>query len=263
VPAGPQLKILRNKRNVTVREVEQASRRIAEAKGDKRFRISNGWLAQLENGSSEPSICKLFSLSAIYRATFRQLARLYNVDVDDTEQYESIASPHVTQLLPERRSVDSDVTSGVAADTSLVPELVTSSTTEVFEKTDEQHIIHARLGSNEDTMYPMIRPGALLKIDTRQNKLQPVSSHSEFERPIFFIELRQGYTCGWCELQGNQLLIIPHPSSPSTVHSFIYPREAEIVGRVIGYDTSCVDLEQRQSERRKVPRPQGAKKTTK
>ncbi|HET9479607.1 MAG TPA: hypothetical protein VFO72_09695, partial [Pyrinomonadaceae bacterium] len=60
--AGQQLKLLRNRRNITVREVEQASRRIADAKKDKRFQISNGWLAQLENGVSEPSICKLFSL---------------------------------------------------------------------------------------------------------------------------------------------------------------------------------------------------------
>ena len=68
--AGQKLKSLRHKCNITVREVEQASRRIAEAKGDKRFRISNGWLAQLENGMSEPSICKLFSLSVIYHANF-------------------------------------------------------------------------------------------------------------------------------------------------------------------------------------------------
>src|SRR5687768_18249805 len=54
VAAGNKLKSLRNRCNVTVRQVEQASGRIAEAKGDKRFRISNGWLAQLENGISEP-----------------------------------------------------------------------------------------------------------------------------------------------------------------------------------------------------------------
>ena len=50
MPAGQKLKTLRNNRNITVREVEQASRRIAEVKADKKFFISNGWLAQLENG---------------------------------------------------------------------------------------------------------------------------------------------------------------------------------------------------------------------
>ena len=60
------------------------------------------------------------------------------------------------------------------------------------------------------TMYPMIRPGALLKIDTNQNKLSTAAWRNEYERPMFFIELRGAYACGWCELQGNQLLIIPH-----------------------------------------------------
>ena len=98
----------------------------------------------------------------------------------------------------------------------------------------------------------MIRPGALLKIDTSQNKLTAVAWHNEYERPIFFIELREAYACGWCELQGNQLLIIPHPSSPASVRRFTYPREAEIVGRVIGYSTNCVDVQSQMKKLDKV-----------
>jgi len=93
VPAGQKLKTLRNRRNITVREVENASRRIADVKGDKRFCISNGWLAQLENGDSEPSIWKLFSLSVIYRANLLDLLLLYNIDANEKEKYESVADP--------------------------------------------------------------------------------------------------------------------------------------------------------------------------
>ena len=89
----------------------------------------------------------------------------------------------------------------------------------------------------------MIRPGALLKIDTRQNKYTSGAWHNEYERPIFFIELREAYACGWCDLQSNQLLIIPHPLSPASVRRFTYPREAEIVGRVVGYSTHCLEQE--------------------
>src|ERR1051325_8954311 len=197
---GQELKTLRNRRHITVRKVEQASRRIADVKGDKRFCISNGWLAQLENGVSEPSICKLFSLSVIYRASFLDLVRLYNVDVDHKEKYEPVAN------------CTSDV-------------------------------IYAHLGLADFTMHPMIRPGALLKIDTTQNKLAATAWRNEYERPIYFIELREAYACGWCELQGNQLLIIPHHSSPAGVRRFTYPTEAELVGRVVGYETGCVDSE--------------------
>jgi transcriptional regulator with XRE-family HTH domain len=239
VAAGSKLKSLRNRCNITVRQVEQASGRIADAKGDKRFRISNGWLAQLENGISEPSICKLFTLSVIYHANFRELARLYSVDIEEIEKYESIAHPHATQMYSDNQQIG-NTSRNVCASTDLAPQLTTAN---VSATNEPQSIRQGYVGLADYTMYPLIRPGALVEIDISNNRLHSASWHNEFERPIFFVELREGYACGWCELQGNQLLIIPHHSSPSTVRHFTYPREAEIVGRVVGYNTRCVDPE--------------------
>ena len=243
MPAGQTLKSLRNKRNITVRDVEQASRRIADVKGDKRFCISNGWLAQLENGVSEPSICKLFSLSVIYHANFLDLVRLYNVDVDDKEKYEPVANPDLTQLIAGKNNGSgSGLNLRVQLSTGLISELGLTSARQLAGGEERAPgVIYGYLGSSDFTMYPMIRPGALLKIDPSQNKLAALAWHSEHERPIFFVELRDAYACGWCELQGNQLLIIPHPSSPASVRHFTYGREAEIVGRVVGYSTDCID----------------------
>ena len=244
---GQKLKTLRNKRNITVREVEQASRRIADAKGDKRFCISNGWLAQLENGASEPSICKLFSLSVIYRVNFLDLVRLYNVDVDEKEKYEPVANPYLTQLISHRRDGDGHLSSQISTpnehlSTTLLPEVdATDPLQTAVNGNHVSHIVYGHLGLADLTMYPMIRPNAMLRIDTSQKKLTTAVWRNEYERPIFFIELRDAYACGWCELQGNQLLIIPHQSSPAGVRRFTYPREAEIVGRVVGYSTNCVD----------------------
>ena len=250
MPAGETLKSLRNKRNITVRDVEQASRRIAEVKGDKKFCISNGWLAQLENGASEPSIFKLFSLSVIYHTNFLDLARLYNVDVDDKQKYEPVADPHLTQLISNNGGNGHCV-----CDTQLSTHLIGAMSAWQLAGGEEHApgIIYAHLGSSDFTMYPMIRPGALLRVDTSQNKLIAGIWRNEYERPIFFIELREAFACGWCELQGDQLLIIPHYSSPTNVRRFKYPREAEIVGRVIRYSTHCVDLETQSVERRKLP----------
>ena len=252
MPAGEKLKSLRNGRNITVREVEQASRRIADVKGDKRFCISNGWLAQLENGASEPSICKLFSLSVIYHTNFLDLVRLYNVDVDEKEKYEPVADPHLTQLISKQHSGNGRLVSAsldARLSTEPISELGAMSARQLAGGEERApSIIYGHLGSSDLTMYPMIRPGALLKIDTSQNKLSAVAWRNEYERPIFFIELRGGYACGWCELQGNQLLIIPHPSSPASVRSFTYPREAEIVGRVVGYSTHCLDTESQSAD---------------
>lgn len=234
--AGQVLKALRKRRNLTVRQVEQASRRIADVKGDKQFCVSNGWLAQLENGDSKPSPWKLFSLSVIYRADLLYLLSLYNIDVDQKEKYEAVVDPYVTQLIPHNSNSSSEIF--VAQDLS-----VTSLDVTHPGNADDcdRHIIYGHLGITDFTMYPMIRPGALLKIDTSQNKIVSSEWRNEYERPIYFIELRGAFACGWCELQGNQLLIVPHLSPFANVRRFHYPREADIVGRVVGYSTSCVE----------------------
>jgi transcriptional regulator with XRE-family HTH domain len=237
VPAGQMLKSLRNRRNITVREVEQASRRIADVKGDKQFYISNGWLARLENGDSEPGMCKLFSLSVIYHANLLDLLRLFNIDVDEKEKYEPVADPYRTQLIPHNGNGNGEIS--FAQDLSSTGLNITRSANG---DGCPRHIISGHLGLTDFTMFPMIRPGALLKIDTSQNKLVTSTWRNEYERPIYFIELRGGFACGWCELQGNVLLIIPHPSPFASVRRFSYPREAEIVGRVVGYSTNCVDV---------------------
>ena len=267
MPAGQNLKTLRNKRNITIREVEQASRRIAAVKGDKRFCISNGWLAQLENGVSEPSICKLFSLSVIYKANFLDLVRLYNVDVDEKEKYEPIANPYLTQLISNNgngKSPPAISTSCAQLSTTLIPTSGPMDARQLVGAEDHTPtVLCAHVGLADFTMYPMIRPSALLQIDTSQNKLTSVGWRNEYERPIFFIELREAYACGWCELHGNQLLVIPHPSSPASVRQFTYPREAEIVGRVIAYSTSCMDMESQLSEIAKKPKAMRAKEISK
>ena len=232
-----------------MRQVEQASRRIADAKRDKRYRISNGWLTQLENDVSEPNnIRKLFSLCVIYRVDLSDLLSLYDIDVDNREQYESIANPHRTQLLPAG-SIDAALRDfGRSSSVTCLASECGTQPTRISDRCDANSTIRqGYLGLTDLTMYPLIRPGALLEIDTSQNKLQTGSWHNEFDRPIYFVELRDGYACGWCELQGNRLLIIPHQSSRASVRAFTYLREAEIFGRVIAYYTHCVDLEARVS----------------
>src|SRR5215207_4018490 len=102
MPTNQNLKALRDSRNVTVREVELESRRIADAKGDNRFYISNARLTQLENDPlSEPSFWKLFTLGAIYQVRITEMMRLYNVDADESDKYYAIASSGRTRLLSE------------------------------------------------------------------------------------------------------------------------------------------------------------------
>ena len=251
MPANQNLRALRDGRNVTVRDVELESRRIAEAKSDKRFYISNTRLAQLENDPrSEPSIWKLFSLSAIYRVRMTDLVQLYcTIDVEELDKYHLIAFPNKTQLLSEVPEVyrTTKLLKNLVKDpdkTTLLPGRVPSGDDRPdlpIPDPDNQYISYGYIGLDDFTMYPLIWPGSYVELDTRQNKLRSVAWRTEYERPIYFVELRGSYSCGWCELQGKQLLLIPHISSHVSVRRFHYPKEAEIIGRVMKFSTPCVD----------------------
>lgn len=244
MPHNRNLKALRLCRNVTVREVELESRKIAEAKGDKRFYISNARLTQLENDpSSEPGLWKLFSLSAIYRVKIAELLRFYNVDPDEADKYNAIAIPRVTCLLSNvpdvyrtRESLKNLVKD--SAKTTLLPRAPQAR--DVVAPTAPA-LTYGYIGLEDFTMYPLIRPGSFVNLDTTQTKPRPGHWRTEYDRPIYFVEHRHGYACGWCELQQKHLLLIPHHSSHASIQRFVHPNEAEIVGRVVKFSTSCVD----------------------
>jgi hypothetical protein len=73
-----------------------------------------------------------------------------------------------------------------------------------------------------------------VQIDPSQTKISAEKWKTEFDRPIYFVELHDGYVCSWCQVDRGQLIIIPHPQSLQNVRRFEYPSQAEIVGRVTG-----------------------------
>lgn len=94
--------------------------------------------------------------------------------------------------------------------------------------------VYGYIGLEDYTLYPLIRPGSLVQIDASQRKLSVERWKTEFDRPIYFVELRDGYVCSWCQVDRGQLIVIPHQYSYQDVRRFDYPSQAEIVGRVTG-----------------------------
>lgn len=235
---GEALKRLRIDRNITVRDVECASHRIAIAKDNRRFQISNGWLVQLENGTSEPSASKLFSLSVIYNVQLVTMLRLYDIDVNETDNIRVVAQPDINHLIGEGHQHlrdDCQLVSPAASESGPCKPNHENGTAA------SPGLLRGYIGISDLTMYPLIRPGAFVLIDGKQKKVEPKVWRNEYERPIYFVELRSGYACGWCELDRRNLIIIPHPLSPVPVRQFSVPTEAEIVGRVTRFVTDCVD----------------------
>ncbi len=242
---GEQLRELRNRLGVTTREVEEFSRTIAEDRHNEEFYISNAWLTQLENKASIPSIYKLYSLSVIYRTRFQDLLGVFGIDLDASARYQ-IALPLQNTHLASLETPDPQkaITFPVRFDksftlekTSLISRMVEvwgEVPVALIQKLDVRRCQYGYVGIQDYTMYPLLRPGSFVQIEARQTKSDTSEWRSEFDRPIFFVELRDGYACSWCEIRGSQITLIPHPLSGCGIRQFAYPSEAEIIGQVTG-----------------------------
>ncbi len=90
------------------------------------------------------------------------------------------------------------------------------------------------IGSEDLTMYPLIPPGSFVQVDEARNKVVEGAWRSEYERPIYFVETRDGHICCWCSLSGENIILQPHPLSPTAARVLLYGQEAEVIGQVVG-----------------------------
>jgi hypothetical protein len=54
----------------------------------------------------------------------------------------------------------------------------------LLQHVDWRNSLYGYIGIEDRTLYPMLRPGSFVQIDSQQTKVQPEGWHDEFERPI-------------------------------------------------------------------------------
>jgi transcriptional regulator with XRE-family HTH domain len=249
--SGKGLRELRTRLGITVREVEEESQKIAEAQRNPEFIVSNHWLTKLENTDSVPSIHKLFSLSAVYRVKLSELLPMFGIDQNLLEKYQIETAPQTTHLIDlEDPDSAKAVTFPVrfdpgfrAEETNLLSRMVQvwgQVPIALLQQLDLRQSRYGYIGLEDFTMYPLLRPGSFVLIDENLRDIDAKRWRTEFDRPIYFIELRVGYACCWCQLDGDELLLIPHPLS-AQLHRRFSIQEVEVIGQVTGVAMRIVD----------------------
>lgn len=243
---GRRLKSIRERLAISVRQVETYSRQIAMAEGNAEFYISNGWLSQLEATSAVPGVQKLFSLSVIYRINFVELLYIFGIDLERISLHQlEIRLPKTHPIKLEVYNTDRRATFPVRFQkafrlekTTLLSRMVRiwgEVPISVIRHLDIKSSEYGYVGLRDDAMDPLVPPGSFVQIDNQVREvLLPSSWRTELDRPIYFVRIPGGYACSWCEAKRNQLTLLPHPLSRRHVRRFVYPGEAEIVGRVTG-----------------------------
>ena len=111
--------------------------------------------------------------------------------------------------------------------------------------------LYGLIGTEDWSMFPIIPPGALVVIDESRRRIVPSGWKTEFERPIYFFEHRDGYACCWCSLRDDVLTLHPHPSSFREPESFKYPDAIEVLGQV-----TQVAMSIDPAQRKRTPKPE-------
>jgi transcriptional regulator with XRE-family HTH domain len=243
---GGRLKEIRSRLGITTREVALFSKTIADAEGNNEFLVSSPWLTQIENDRSAlPSIYKLFTLASIYGLSYSQVLGLYGVDLQKVSAFHSqfpIARTHMAEFDPREAPQSFEIPIRFDAGlnlghTNLLTRMIETwgvVPMQFIQRLDLRRRLYGFVGFKDYTLYPLLRPGTFVEIDPDFKKLRPKPARTEFDRPIYFVDLRSEYACAWCELEEDRLLLLAHPLSPVKTRVVAYPLDAEIIGQVTG-----------------------------
>jgi transcriptional regulator with XRE-family HTH domain len=242
--AGQKLKRARERLNLRYRDVEEASLHIAERHQNEEFIIALSRLSDIENKGTVPTIYRLYSLCAIYRLNLSDVLSWYGADPAGIPA-DSAATPLAeTHVIGFSLDGATEVVMPVALDPGLDFRKTTYLSRMIqrwgkipltlLNSLDIQNHRYAFIGADDWNMYPLIPPTSMVIIDESRRKVVNTGWTTEFERPIYFLETRDGFVCGWCDLAGERLILVPHPASGCHPSVYTHPAQIEVVGQVTG-----------------------------
>ncbi len=247
--AGSRLKETRLRLGLRFRDVEAASKEIARRHGNEEFTIALSRLADIENKGTQPSIARLYSLCAIYRLEISEVLTWYGVPTSSLAEDALMCKQPTTHILPhgptpsghsaakERsnlRQRENPLKTMVPATRTQDGSNLNWVADSIMGKSRKRPLRLGMIGEKDHSMAPILPPGSVVMIDDTRKRIAKSGWRSELDRPIYFLETRDGYLCRWCTLDGEDLVAIPHPSSNQTPQRYRYPSEIELVGEVIG-----------------------------
>ncbi len=242
--AGRKLRHARERLRLKYRDVEEASQRIAAARGSQEFCVGLSRLADIENKGTIPSIYRLYSLCAIYGLDFGDTLSWYGVDLAN------LPGDGARTSLPQTRPVEFHVPERACIDfpaefDPIVDLRRTSYLSRQIHRWGKLPLLllnsldirkqrYGLIGTDDWSMHPLIAPGSLVQIDETKRGISKDGWVHDFERPIYFLEDRSGYRCRWCTEKGGYLILQAYPNSQVLPEVFRFPGEIEVVGQVIG-----------------------------
>jgi transcriptional regulator with XRE-family HTH domain len=238
---GTRLRQARERLGLTYREVERASYELACQRGRPDFILHLSRLADIENHDVTPSLYKLYTLAVIYHLDPKEVCQWYEVPFEGHFSDGANLSAPNTHLAAGPASLRLPIRFDPGFDpnrTEFLNRMVERwGNLEGTLFNQPSRYLYGYVGLEDRRMQPLLRPGSLVLVDPKLRQVQNSGWTNEYERPIYFLELRQQFRCCWCRREGGQLMLVPHPLSSCAPEVYRIPEEAEIVGQVVGVAT--------------------------
>lgn len=241
---GQKLRRARERLRLRYRDVKEASQYIATQRGIPEFFIGLSRLADIENKGTIPSVYRLYSLCAIYGLDFSTILAWYGIDLKElVSDSARLSLDHTHPLgfqLPECTEVEWPIELDPSFDlkkTSYLSRQVQrwgKLPLALLNCLDLQHHRYAFIGLDDWSMYPIVRPGSFVHIDETKRRISNEGWVLEYERPIYFLEYRSGYRCGWCTERDGVLIVQPYSTSHASPDLLRYPADVDVIGQVVG-----------------------------
>lgn len=238
--SGRFIRQLREDRFLKPSDIERVSRGIADSKGNEQYYIGHATLADIEAGA-DTAIYKIFSLAVIFKVPLVHLLLAFGIDARETEQFTNGTPQKETSLEPMDLT-ETDPFFRLIFDNRLnvkqtnllpgKPEEWGVAPAALVKRLEPRRFTYALVGLDDDSMGDIIPPGSLIEIDKEQNVIQDFFWRTLRQRPIYLVWHDDGYSCGWCQQHGNELLVIPHPVSRRSILR-LKLRESTIIGRIV------------------------------
>ncbi|HWB32582.1 MAG TPA: helix-turn-helix transcriptional regulator [Acidobacteriaceae bacterium] len=241
---GNKLREARLQWQLTLREVEERSSRIAQRWENPAYRISASWLDRVEREDRGLSATKLIVLAVIYGLTAEQMISLCPAPNGNALQaLEEISVPNVTRLL-EPGPLDQQARQWLPDSLQTDPPPETTSLLTTSNNSLPGHYRRGIIGKRDRTLDPMIRAGSIVLIDTLKRAIAGRREWThEFDRPVYFLITHTGYAAGFCELdkEAEWLTLVPHPLSYESSRRWRFRKEVEVVGTVAAVFSRRID----------------------
>jgi transcriptional regulator with XRE-family HTH domain len=245
---GQLLRELRESLHLSLRDVERASYTVAEHFKNQEFILVLSRLSDIESKGVTPSIHRLCSLAFIYGLPIERMLAFYGIDFQREARGLIGKLPIAGTHNDETGIISSNTPATIEIpyfeqgfhlrETSLIKRFIEEWGTVPISHVRHlagEDFLYAHIGDDDRMMYPLLRPGAFVQVDQRLRRVKASGWTNDYDRPIYFVETREGYACCWCsQPRKDQLILQPHSHSPVSPRVLRHPEDAEVIGTVVG-----------------------------